>query len=65
MYGNLERAINESGMSVRSVAAAIGIPESTLRYKLKEGGLSIDDAFNIKTLVLPKYDMNYLFEKTA
>ena len=52
-------------MSVRSVAAAIGIPESTLRYKLKEGGLSIDDAFNIKTLVLPKYDMNYLFEKTA
>lgn len=65
MYGNLERAINESGMSIRSVAVAIGMPESTLRYKLKEGGLSIEDAFSIKYLVLPKYDMSFLFEKTA
>lgn len=65
MYGNLERAFNENGMSIRSVAAAIDMPESTLRYKLREGGISIEDAFNIKSRVLPKYDLNYLFEKTA
>lgn len=65
MYANLERAINESGMSWRSVAAAIGMPESTFRYKMKEGGISIEDAFTIKSRVLPKYDLNYLFEKTA
>lgn len=65
MYANLERAINESGMSWRSVAAAIGMPESTFRYKMKEGGISIEDAFTIKARVLPKYDLNYLFEKTA
>lgn len=65
MYGNLERAINECGMSLRSVAAAINMPESTLRYKLKEGGISIEDAFSIKFRVLPKYDIEYLFKQTA
>lgn len=65
MYGNLERAINENGMSLRSVAAAIDMPESTLRYKLKEGGITIEDAFSIKSRVLPKYDIEYLFKRTA
>jgi len=62
MYKNLERAINECGMSLRSVAAAINMPESTFRYKMKEGGLSIEDAFTIKSRVFPKYDIGYLFE---
>lgn len=65
MYTNLERAINESGMSWRSVAAAINMPESTFRYKMTEGDFSVDDAFTIKALVLPKYDIGYLFEKPA
>ena len=61
MYENLKRAINECGMSWGSVAAAINMPESSFQYKMKEGGLSIEDAFTIKSRVFPKYDVDYLF----
>ena len=65
MYSNLDRAINECGMSWRSVAAAINMPESTFRYKMTEGDFSVGDAFSIKSRALPKYDLEFLFAKPA
>lgn len=61
MYENLKRAINECGMSWGFVASAINMPESSFKHKMKEGGLSIEDAFTIKSRVFPKHDVDYLF----
>lgn len=63
MYNNLKRAINENGMSWRSVADAIDMPESTFRSKISNGSFSIEEAFLIKRRALPKYDIGYLFER--
>lgn len=65
MFSNLDREIAANGMSWRSVSAAIGMPESTFRNKIKNGGFSIDEAFAIKERLFPKYTLEYLFEKTA
>lgn len=63
MYENLDREIGANKMSWRSVSTAIGMPESTFRNKITNGEFSVDEAFNIKKLVFPKFDLEYLFEK--
>lgn len=63
MFANLNREIGANGMSWRSVASAIGMPESTFRNKITTGEFTISEAFDIKTKVLPKYDLAYLFKK--
>ena len=63
MYNNLNKEILANGMSWRSTAAAIGMPESTFRNKISSGNFSVDEALNIKERVLPKYDLAYLFAK--
>lgn len=65
MFANLDKEINANGMSWRSVATAIGMPESTFRNKITQGEFSIGEAFTIKELVFPKYNLEYLFKKTA
>jgi hypothetical protein len=65
MYPNLERAITESGLSWRAVAKVIDMAESTFRYKMTEGDFSVGDAFSIKANALPKYDLEFLFAKSA
>lgn len=64
MFANLNREIDANGMSLRSVSAAIGMPESTFRKKIYDGDFSISEAFKIKERVFPKYSLNYLFKKT-
>lgn len=63
MYNNLNKEILANGMSWRSTAAAIGMPESTFRNKISSGDFSVDEAFSIKERVLPKYELAYLFAK--
>ncbi len=63
MFSNLNREINANGMSWRSVAVAIGMPESTFRSKITDGEFSIGEAFKIRHRVFPKYDLEYLFSK--
>lgn len=63
MYSNLSKEILANGMSWRSTAAAIGMPESTFRNKISCGEFSVAEAFSIKERVLPKYDLAYLFAK--
>ncbi len=64
MYRNLDREINANGMSWRSVSGAIGMPESTFRNKITKGDFSIGEAFSIKERLFPKYELEYLFEKS-
>lgn len=63
MYNNLSKEILANGMSWRSTAAAIGMPESTFRNKISNGDFSVDEALRIKERVLPKYELAYLFAK--
>ena len=65
MFSNLDREINANGMSWRSASAAIGMPESTFRNKIKNGEFSIGEAFAIKERLFPKYTLEYLFAKTG
>lgn len=63
MYSNLNKEILAKGMSWRSSAAAIGMPESTFRNKISSGEFSVNEAFKIKERLLPKYELSYLFAK--
>lgn len=65
MYSNLNKEILANGMSWRSTAAAIDMPESTFRNKISSGEFSIDEAFAIKERVLPKYELAYLFKRDS
>lgn len=62
MYPNLEKELNANKMSQRSAAKAIGMSESTFRDKFSKGNFSIHEAFMIHHLLLPKYELEYLFE---
>lgn len=62
MFKNLDRVIHENHMTINSVATALGMSESTLRYKMNNGNLSIHEAFQIHKTLFPRYDMFYLFE---
>ena len=51
-------------MSWRSVAAAVGMAEATFRNKITSGNFTVTEAFLIRERVLPKYALEYLFERT-
>ena len=65
MYPNLEKELNSNKMSYRSAAKAIGMSESTFRDKFYKGNFSIHEAFMIQHLLLPKYELEYLFESAT
>lgn len=65
MYPNLNQEINSNNMSWRSVAKAINMPESTFRAKITNGSFAVEEAFDIKNLLFPKYDPEYLFRKAT
>lgn len=65
VYSNLSKEILANGMSWRSTAAAIGMPESTFRAKITKGDFLVTEALTIKERVLPKYDLAYLFAKDS
>lgn len=64
MFVNLDKEIGASKMSWRSVASAIGMSEATFRHKITKGNFSVEEAFLIKERVLPKFTLEYLFERT-
>ena len=61
-FKNLHDVIAENHMSVNSVAEAIGMSESSLRYKINRGSMSVEEAFRIHRLIFPRYSIFYLFE---
>lgn len=62
MYPNLDKELSANKMSQRSAAKAIGMSESTFRDKFSKGNFSIHEAFMIHRLLLPKFELEYLFE---
>lgn len=64
MFSNLDKELSANKMSWRNAAYAIGMPESTFRKKITDGNFSIDEAFAIKNRLLPKFTLEYLFEKS-
>lgn len=65
MYPNLDKEISGHKMSWRSVAKAVGMPESTFRDKITKGSFAVEEAFEIKNLLFPKYESEYLFERAT
>lgn len=63
MYPNLNQELSKNRISTRMAAAELNMPESTFRYKLTEGDFSIIEAFSIKELLFPQYELKYLFAK--
>ncbi|MGN0613578.1 MAG: hypothetical protein ACI4JB_06710 [Porcipelethomonas sp.] len=62
MFKNLEHAIHESHMTINSAAAAIGMSESSLRYKINKESFGVNEAFKLRNILFPKYDLFYLFQ---
>ena len=60
MYKNLENVIYENHMSINSAASAIGMTDRTLRYKIDKETFDVSEAFKIRNLLFPKYDLYYL-----
>lgn len=63
MYPNLDKEIGSHKMSWRSVAKAISMPESTFREKITRGSFAVEEAFEIKNILFPKFEPEYLFER--
>lgn len=62
MYLNLEKELGANHISMRYAAQAIGMPESTFRDKISKNNINVQEAFKIKNILLPKYEMEYLFD---
>ncbi len=62
MYANLDKELGANKISWRSAAAAINMAEATFRNKITVGRFAIDEAFKIKSRLLPKFELEYLFE---
>lgn len=65
MFANLDREIGANKMTWRSVSSAIGMPEATFRHKITKGNFTVAEAFLIRERVLPKYTLEYLFERSG
>lgn len=62
MFKNLENAIHENHMTINSAALAMGMSESSLRYKINKESFGVTEAFKIRNILFPKYDLCYLFK---
>ena len=61
MYKNLENVIYENHMTVNSVANAVGMNERSLRYKIDNETFNVAEAFKIRNMLFPRYDLYCLF----
>jgi hypothetical protein len=64
MYANLDRELSANKVSWRAAAEAIAMPEATFRNKITDGRFTIEEAFKIKRRLLPKFELEYLFESS-
>lgn len=62
MATRVKEALQLKGISNEVVANILGIHRNTLSNKLSgESSFTVEEAFKIKRLLLPEYDMDYLF----
>lgn len=62
MLGNLKRALDNKGVSLRAYAAVLGISEKSAWNKVNEETvLTYPEAIKTKKELFPEYDLEYLF----
>lgn len=62
MLANLERALNDKGISKRVYAAILNVSEKTVQNKInEETPITYQEARKTKLNLFPEYDMDYLF----
>lgn len=62
MATRVKEALQLKGISNEAVANMLGVHRNTLANKLSgESSFTVEEAFKIKQLLLPEYDMDYLF----
>ena len=64
MYRNLKGELAKNGITNAKVAAVLGVHVNTIANKLEgSSSFSIEEAFKIKTVLLPYCDLSYLFAR--
>lgn len=66
MYGNLSNELNRKNITRRVVAELINCTEKTVDNKIKgQTDFTISEAFEIHRNLLPEFDIDFLFSRTA
>lgn len=66
MYANLADALRSKKITNRVIAELIGCDEKTVWNKLSgKSDFTMSEGLLIRHNVLPEYDMDYLFTRTA
>lgn len=62
----IKRALSDKNISVEAVAALLGIHRNSAANKLNGATpFSIEEAFKLKSELLPEYDIEYLFTNNS
>lgn len=66
MLKNLKSALEQKGITIKTLAALLGVSEKTAWNKLNgETEITYKEAMIIKKNLLPEYDSDWLFEVAA
>lgn len=66
MYGNLRNELNKKNISQKAVAELIECTEKTISNKISgDTDFTIAEAISIRKNLLPEFNMDYLFSRTA
>ncbi len=61
-YRNLKGELAKNGITNVQLAALLNVHINTVTNKLKgSSSFSVEEAFTIKSVLFPYYDLNYLF----
>ncbi|MDR1003258.1 MAG: hypothetical protein LBL82_08335 [Oscillospiraceae bacterium] len=61
MYENLKRALFDKKISNQTLASVLGIHINSITNKIERGPWSIKEAFLIKDVFFPEFELTYLF----
>lgn len=65
-YRNLKGELAKNGISNVQIAKVLGVHVNTITNKLEgNSSFSIEEAFKIKSILLPYCDLSYLFARSA
>lgn len=65
-YRNLKGELAKNGISNVQIARVLGVHTNTITNKLEgSSSFTIEEAFKIKSLLLPYCDLSYLFARST
>ena len=66
MYGNLSSELRRKNIAQKVIADMLGCTEKTINNKMSgKTDFTISEAFMIHKNLLPEFDMDYIFARTA